>query len=164
VHQRDPRYAARVIVRDATREDIPTLVELALEEAREAEGREVPIATLQRGIATPFDDPRLARSWVLERDGQIVGSIAITTEWSDWNGAPYWYIQNVFLRPAVRGSGALALLVDAVDREATRAGAAELRLLVHPLNARAMRAYHKLGFADLPYRVMSRKPAHTGET
>lgn len=118
-----------------------------------------PAEVLHRGIAAPFDDPSLARMWVLEENDTIAGSVTITTEWSDWNGAPYWYIQSVFLRPEVRGSGALALLVDAVDRAAGEAGAAELRLYVHPLNARAMRAYHKLGFADLPYRMMSRKPA-----
>jgi len=153
-----------VIVRPATPRDIPTLVDFAAAEADEAEGRAAPREALERGIAAPFEDPRLARYWVLEHDGAVAGSVSVTTEWSDWNGAPYWYIQSVYLRPEVRGQGALALLVDAVERAAAHAGAAELRLYVHPLNARAMRAYHKLGFADLPYRMMSRKPAPADET
>ena len=143
-------------VRAAALEDAATLIGFASEEALEAEGRAPPFADVERGVGMALADPSLARYWVLVRQGEIVGSISVTTEWSDWRGKSYWYIQSVYLRPEVRGSGALAHLLEAIEAEARGAGAAELRLYVHPRNERALRAYRRYGFDDLPYRMMTR--------
>jgi hypothetical protein len=80
-------------VRPARREDVETIIDFVVEEAREAESRTIDRGIISRGVAAAFDDERLARYWVLEDGDRIVGSISVVSEWSDWNAAPYWWIQ-----------------------------------------------------------------------
>jgi ribosomal protein S18 acetylase RimI-like enzyme len=110
---------------------------------------------IEASVGAALADPGLARYWLLERCGAPIGAIAVTREWSDWCNASYWYIQFVFVEPAHRGGGGLRALVDEVRAEAARDGAPEVRLYVHRENARAIRAYEKLGFAQLPYMMMA---------
>ena len=124
-------------------------------EAREAEAREVARSTATAAVGAALADPALARYWIAELEASPVGAIAVTREWSDWRNAAYWWIQFVFVVPEQRGRGLLRALVDHVRAAATAEGAAEVRLYVHPSNARAIRAYEKLGFQPLPYRMMA---------
>jgi len=146
-------------VRDATAGDIPVLASFVVEEAREAQNLALDPAAATRSVAAAFDDRTLARYWILDDNGAALAAIAVTREWSDWNAASYWWIQFVYLVPAARGRGLLARLVDHVSHLAHAAHAPELRLYVHPDNARAIRAYERVGFAPLPYRMMSLRPA-----
>jgi L-amino acid N-acyltransferase YncA len=141
-------------VRDATAADIPALVDFVVEEAREAQALALDRELATKSVTATFADRSLARYWILEDDTPL-GAIAVVREWSDWNNAHYWWIQFVYLVPAARGRGLLAPLVDHVRTLASAAGAPELRLYVHHDNARAIRAYERLGFATLAYRTMS---------
>lgn len=60
-------------------------------------------------------------------------------------------LYGVYVRPAARGQGVLAALVDAVAGWASPAG---LTLDVHEHNARARRAYAKLGFEETGERTV----------
>jgi ribosomal protein S18 acetylase RimI-like enzyme len=144
-----------MIIRDATAADAPTLVDYVIAEAREAEGRTLERATVEGSVRAALADPSLARYWIAEISGARIGAVAVTREWSDWRNAAYWYIQFVFIVPEQRGRGVLGELVGHVLDAASREGAPELRLYVHPANARAIRAYQKLGFAPLPYLMMA---------
>jgi GNAT superfamily N-acetyltransferase len=151
-----------MLVRDATVADIPTLAAFVVAEADEAERRTLSPELATRAVTAVLDDRSLARYWVLDNTGTPAGAIAVTREWSDWNAAAYWWIQFVYLTPPTRGRGLLRLLIDHVSRLAGAAGAPELRLYVHPANERAVRAYERLGFCALPYRIMSLRPAASG--
>lgn len=59
----------------------------------------------------------------------------------------------VWVRPVARGSGVLDALVDRARIWAGRQGATWLRLSVHEDNARARRAYARLGFTCTGARV-----------
>jgi ribosomal protein S18 acetylase RimI-like enzyme len=63
----------------------------------------------------------------------------------------------VYVAPEMRGRRLFGRLIDEIARAAERDGAVELRLMVHPDNARAIAAYRHSGFEDLPYRVMRRR-------
>ncbi len=56
-------------------------------------------------------------------------------------------VVSVYVRPSHRGRGTLDALVDAAAQWALDAGEAELQLDVHEDNARARRAYARLGFS-----------------
>ncbi len=60
----------------------------------------------------------------------------------------HWWVAAVYLRPAARGRGLLAGLVDGLEEHACRGGATSLRLQVHEDNVRARTAYGRLGFVD----------------
>lgn len=142
-------------IRLAQPSDGTTLADYVIAEARESEGREVARETATASVAAALADPALARYWLAEADGAPIAAIAVTREWSDWRNAAYWWIQFVFVVPEQRGRGLLRALVEHVRAAAVAEGAAEVRLYVHPANERAIRAYEKLGFEPLPYRMMA---------
>lgn len=143
------------MLRSAAAEDVPTLVEFVVEEAREAQSLGLDVEKTRQAVAAAVGDPARARYWVLE-DGR--GAICVTREWSDWSNADYWWISFVYVKPEARGQGLVETMVDHVRREAARAGAPEVRLYVHHDNARAIRAYERMGFRTLSYRIMSIAP------
>ena len=61
-------------------------------------------AAVRRGVARALDDASLARYWMAEDgDGQAVASASITTEWSNFYGGHYWWVQSLFVSDAHRG-------------------------------------------------------------
>jgi ribosomal protein S18 acetylase RimI-like enzyme len=143
-------------IRDATAADRDALIELVIAEGFESEGRELDRTKVARGVDAALADPGLARYWIAEQDGRVVGAIASTREWSDWHGSAYWWIQFVYVAPDLRGTGLVDALMTAVEKAARADGAFDVRLLVHPHNTRAVRAYEKLGFVAAPYLMMRR--------
>ena len=144
-------------IRPATRADIDTLIEFTIREASEAEGAELDVAAARRGVHAAFDDPPRATYWVAETPrGQIVASTSVVTEWSDFHGGDYWWVQSIFIVREHRGTGLLQLLLDHLAGMAVVAGALDLRLYAHQGNERALRAYERSGFALAPYVIMRR--------
>lgn len=143
------------MIRDATPDDIPALAGFVVEEAREAQGLALDPDKARQAVATAVGDPARARYWIMD---DCSGAICVTREWSDWSNADYWWISFVYVMPETRGRGRVEQLVEHVRRAAGQAGAPEVRLYVHPDNARAIRAYERLGFSSLAYRVMSIVP------
>jgi ribosomal protein S18 acetylase RimI-like enzyme len=145
-----------VSIRDATEADVATLVDFVLTEARESEGTALDPATVTASVTAALRDPALARYWLaVDPGGGVRGAIGVVREWSDWRNTSYWWIQFVFVAAAARGAGIVEQLVGHVQRAASAAAAPELRLYVHPGNARAIRVYERLGFAAWQYRVMA---------
>jgi GNAT superfamily N-acetyltransferase len=143
-------------VREANPDDLESLVSLTTAEAAEAEGRELSPEVLRVGIQAGLENPKVARYWILEHNqAGVVGSISIVKEWSDWRAGYYWWIQSLFIEPEFRGQGFLSHLLTAVKEKARLENAVELRLYVHQDNKRAIRAYHRAGFLETPYRVLT---------
>jgi GNAT superfamily N-acetyltransferase len=137
--------------------DLETIVGFTLDEAREAEGKELDIECIRRGVRAGLEDPRLATYWVAEsRDGRIVASTSAVREWSNFNGAYYWWVQSLFIVPEHRGRGLVGLLLDTVATAARAANAVDLRLYAYGSNRRALRAYRRCGFDETPYVIMRR--------
>ena len=144
-------------VRRADLADLDTLVVFTLAEAREAEGADKDADAIERGVRMALEDPSLAKYWVAEAaDGGVVGSTSVLTEWSNFHGGNYWWIQSLFVAPEHRGRGLARLLLDTTAREARAAGAVDLRLYVHESNRRAIEAYRRCGFDTAPYNIMRR--------
>lgn len=147
--------SAGLSVRRADRGDLEALIRFARAEAREAEGLQKAPETLRAGIEAALEDERLALYWVLlDEHGRPVGNVSALAEWSDWNAGYYWWVQSLYVAGEHRGTGAVDVLLDAVRAEVRRRGGLDLRLYVHADNERARRAYRRMGFAELPYRIM----------
>jgi len=143
-----------ISVRSATIDDADFLARFNRAMAEETEGKPLDPDTVRTGVRAVFDKPDQAFYLVAERDGAAVGSLMITTEWSDWRNADFWWIQSVYVRPEHRRAGVYSALHRAVRQ---RARAAEtvcgLRLYVERDNAAAQAAYEELGMAEPPYRM-----------
>jgi L-amino acid N-acyltransferase YncA len=145
-------------IREARLSDLETLVEFTRQEAREAEGEELELASVRRGVRAGLEDPGVASYWVAETaDGRIVASTSVITEWSDWRGADYWWVQSLFIVPEHRGRRLVELLLDRLAQAAREAGALDLRLYAHRSNRRALAAYRRCGFITAPYTILTRK-------
>ena len=148
-------------MRQAVDTDIDTLVDFTLREAAEAEGVVLSVAAATRGVGGGFESPPRATYWVaLAGDGSIVASTSVVTEWSNFHGGYYWWIQSLYIAPDHRGKGLLELLIDHLARVSRSAGALDLRLLVHRSNRRALRAYRRCGLTEGPYMMMTMPPTN----
>jgi ribosomal protein S18 acetylase RimI-like enzyme len=151
------------MVRKAQDKDLDKLAFFTVAEAHEAEGAEMDPSKVWRGVASGLSNPALAVYWVVETDqGDVVASASVVKEWSDWNAGYYWWIQSLYVIPDHRGRGLPEILIEAVAFEAREQGAADLRLYVHEQNSRAIKAYRRCGFTNLPYKIMS-KALRNGE-
>lgn len=148
-------------VRPATRQDIPWMVDCQASMALESEGRTLDRDTLHRGMTTAMDQPQLARYWVAEdtENHRPVAMCMVTTEWSDWHNAFYWWLQSVYVVPEYRGQGVLGTLLERILEDAAQNGVPQMRLYVDTRNRRAIRAYEKLGFQHHHYLVMEKPVA-----
>ncbi len=149
--------ATSYTIRPAVRSDVELLIKFTLQEGHEAEGSPKDEAAVRRGVEGGFVDPPLSTYWVAESpEKAIVASTSVVTEWSDFRGGHYWWIQSLFIVPEHRGRGLVELLIDHLARAASEAGAVDLRLYAHSSNERALRVYQRCGFTVAPYVIMTR--------
>lgn len=150
-------------IRDAVAADAPLLAGWAAAMALETEDKALDPATVAAGVAAGIADPARARYFVAMREAPVagretlavpVGTLMLTSEWSDWRNGSWWWIQSVYVAPGHRRQGVYAALYRHVERLARATpGVVGLRLYVERGNAPAQRAYAALGMRDAGYLV-----------
>lgn len=141
-----------VVVRDATRDDIGTLVDFNAAMAKETEAKTLRPDVLRAGVTAVFDEPRRGFYRVAEIDGRVAGCLMITYEWSDWRNGDWWWIQSVYVHPDFRRHGVFRALYAHVDAAARALpGVVGLRLYVEKENKRAQQTYASLGMHETEY-------------
>jgi GNAT superfamily N-acetyltransferase len=142
-------------IRHATPADLPFIVAANAALAAETEGQALDLALLQAGVQAALEDPRLGRYYLAERDGQVLGQLMTTFEWSDWRNGLFLWIQSVYVLPEHRGGGVFRALFDhlaGVAREDPRV--CGIRLYVDRGNEKAKSVYGRLGMHRSNYGVM----------
>ena len=94
-----------VKVRDATPDDVPTIVDFNCRLARETESKDLDPAIITPGVQQALAQPTLCRYFIAELDSQVVGQTMITYEWSDLRNGVFWWIQSVYVRAEQRAGG-----------------------------------------------------------
>ena len=142
-------------VRRARTSDLEQLISFTTEEFLEAERSSAAPKSIRQGVEAALEDDSLGMYWVLvSGDSQIIGSVSVVKEWSDWHAGYYWWIQSMFIQPDFRGKGLMDKLLEEVKAAARAEDAIDLRLYVHKMNVRAIKAYLKSGFSDAEYQIM----------
>jgi ribosomal protein S18 acetylase RimI-like enzyme len=149
---------AEVAVRSATAADLEAVVEFNIRLARETEDVTLDRALVTAGVTAGMADPAKARYFVAERNGEVIGQLMVTTEWSDWRNGWIWWVQSVYVRSDARKQGVLAALVRRVRELARAEGVPRVRLYVEEHNAAAQAAYRRLGLAYADYHVYEMTP------
>lgn len=143
-----------VLVRSATLEDVDALVHFNTAMALETEDRHLKGEILRAGVERVVSTPSLGRCLIATADGEAVGTLSVTQEWSDWRCGFFWWIQSVFVQPEIRGRGVFKALYRTIENEArSDPEVCGLRLYVERENARAQRAYAHLGMQETAYRI-----------
>ena len=138
-------------VRQATEEDRDRIVLFNQAMARETEGYELDRRILTTGVEKILGDPKRGLYFVAEHDGEVVGQIMTTTEWSDWRNGFVWWIQSVYVSKRHRRAGVYRQLHDHVRELARRKRAVGLRLYVDRDNESARSTYESLGMRPSQY-------------
>jgi GNAT superfamily N-acetyltransferase len=142
-------------IRDATASDLPFIVAANAALASETEGQALDSALLQAGVQAALEDPRLGRYYLAERDGQVLGQLMTTFEWSDWRNGLFLWIQSVYVLPEHRGGGVFKALFEHLARVAREdPRVCGIRLYVDRGNERAKSVYRRLGMHRSNYGVM----------
>jgi ribosomal protein S18 acetylase RimI-like enzyme len=148
-----------IAIRRARSEDAAIIVEFNRRLAFETEGKELNLTVLRAGVAAALADPSRAWYFLAEDEGQVLGQLMITFEWSDWRNGCIWWIQSVYVRGEARRRGVFRELYEHVLASARREpGIAGIRLYVENENQVAQKTYERLGMAPAGYIVMERCP------
>ena len=145
---------AEITIRTATQADAELIVAHNIAMARETENRLLDPETVRAGVRNALSDSNRGVYYLAERDGNVVGQLMITREWSDWRNAWLWWIQSVFVIPTARKLGVYRALHEHVSGVARRRpDACGLRLYVDQNNKTAQHAYERLAMHPSHYII-----------
>ncbi|TVP15450.1 GNAT family N-acetyltransferase [Shewanella sp. KCT] len=145
-------------IRKGQQSDLTALVQFNQAMANETEGLSLDQQTLTQGVQTLLENPARGFYLVAEEAGEILGSLMVTFEWSDWRAKDYYWIQSVYIRPQNRRQGIYAKLYEAVKQIAEdNGGAASFRLYVEQENHKAQKTYEALGMKQSYYLMYEEK-------
>ncbi|MDO6461127.1 GNAT family N-acetyltransferase [Granulosicoccaceae sp. 1_MG-2023] len=142
-----------ITVRDAIAADAPLIARCNVAMAAETEDKPLDATLVEQGVANLIGNPARGFYRLAEYEGEVAGSLMITYEWSDWRNADIWWIQSVYVLPALRRRGVFRALYRDVEQAARKAGACGLRLYAETANHRAHRTYEALGMSSGHYAV-----------
>lgn len=133
------------VLRTATERDIPVIIALVRELAAYERDPEAAVATPELMRAALFGAHVVAHAVIAEVDGAAVGFALYFFNFSTWTGRPGLYLEDIYVRPSVRGRGIGTALFSHLAREATERGCGRLELSVLDWNTPAIEFYRKLG-------------------
>ena len=143
-----------MIFRLATAGDAAVLAEFNAAMALETEGKELLPDVIGAGVRSLLATPPSGFYLLAETEGQVVGSLLVTKEWSDWRNGDFWWIQSVYVRPAWRRQGVYKRLYRHVQKLAAKDPAVcGFRLYVERENKQAQSTYRTLGMKETRYLV-----------
>jgi ribosomal protein S18 acetylase RimI-like enzyme len=139
--------------------DAPALVEFNRAMARETEAKDLALDVITAGVERLLENPRygfyvVAEYCSAENQGEVVASLMVTYEWSDWRDGLFWWIQSVYVKPRFRRQGVYRRLYEFVkSRAATDGDVRGFRLYVEKENRIAQQTYERLGMTETYYRM-----------
>lgn len=143
------------IFRSANKFDIDTIVDFTINEAYESQNTYIDLNMVIKGVSSAFESNPKSKYWVIEdMEGNVIASTSVTTEFSDFYGKEYWWIQSFYITQNNRGKNLSSFIISNLENEAKLQDVLELRLYVHHLNQRAINAYVKNQFTPSQYIMM----------
>ena len=140
-------------IRKAIPQDAEQIISFQLAMAMETEDLALDSITLTRGVNAVFASPGKGEYYVAEDNGEVVASLLITYEWSDWRNTEVWWFQSVYVIPSYRRRGIFRMMYSHVRHEAMRQGIAGLRLYVESNNDPARKTYEAMGMSSQHYTL-----------
>lgn len=143
-----------IIIERADKKYIDSIAEFQIKMAMETEQMQLDRDTVQKGVRRMFDEPERGFYMVARNDlDELVGSLLILKEWSDWRNADVWWIHSVYIVPGMRGKGIFTNLYERIKEMASQEKVKGLRLYVDKQNFHAQKIYHKLGMTNQHYEM-----------
>ncbi len=83
-------------------------------------------------------------AFVAEQDGTLVGLVHVIQHPHNWRLEDVCYLQDLYVAPEARGTGAGRALIEAVYAEADRRGTPSVYWMTQEFNAEARRLYDRI--------------------
>jgi GNAT superfamily N-acetyltransferase len=143
-----------MIIRQAIETDTASIVEFQLAMAWETEQLQLDEPTVVKGVAAVFADSSKGIYYVAETNGQVVGSLLTTFEWSDWRNGTVLWIQSVYVRPEFRKRSIFSRLYKHIqEKVALNSDLRGIRLYADKTNTSAHGVYEHLGMTSEHYQM-----------
>ncbi|MCX6322409.1 MAG: GNAT family N-acetyltransferase [Bacteroidia bacterium] len=142
-----------ITIRKAKPEDASAIIDFQQKMAWETEQLTLIPELIAKGVKAVFAKTTRGQYWVAEEEGNVVASLLITFEWSDWRNTNVWWFQSVYVLPAFRRTGIFRSMYSHIKNEADKQNVAGLRLYVESNNSRAQKTYEALGMKSEHYTM-----------
>jgi len=133
-------------IRTAAQNDSQTISDFQLAMARETENIELDRNTVEKGVKAVLVDETKGKYYLAEKEGEVVGSLLTTYEWSDWRNGTILWIQSVYVVPRFRRQGVYRRLYAHLKNMVLENNDLNgIRLYADKSNSAAHKTYQKLG-------------------
>ena len=140
-------------IREASVDDLEILVDFQIKMAKETEDMILEKDIITQGILSGLKDKNKAEYFVAEYQNEIIGSLMITKEWSDWRNMWVLWIQSVYVAETHRQKGVYKALYTHIINMMDKKGYGGVRLYVDKTNTKAQQVYSKLGMNGEHYQL-----------
>ncbi|NNC98715.1 MAG: GNAT family N-acetyltransferase [Gammaproteobacteria bacterium] len=142
----NPSGQRQATIRQAILEDASAIAEFNINMARETENLELDAEVINSGVRNMISNPERGFYLVVEADNQLVASLMVTTEWSDWRNGLFWWIQSVYVVEQWRRKGLYRSMYERVKQLSEEHGnIVGYRLYVEQDNQIAQKTYRSMG-------------------
>ncbi|PLX14699.1 MAG: GNAT family N-acetyltransferase [Marinilabiliales bacterium] len=141
-------------IRLATEDDKYIIAKFQVKMAKETENIDLDPEIVENGVMSVFQDSHKGKYMVAEAGEDVIASLLLTYEWSDWRNSMVLWIQSVYVLPDYRGKGVFRMLYNYVKEIATEdKSVSGIRLYVDKTNTNAMKVYSAIGMNGEHYNV-----------
>ena len=141
------------MIRKANIDDVPAIANFQIAMAMETEDLKLNPDIVHKGVKSVLNDSSKGFYLVTEINNEVVASLMITLEWSDWRAQTVWWIQSLYVKPEYRKQGIYKNMYKhlrkLVQDDDSLGG---IRLYVDKTNTSAQKVYEALGMDGEHYK------------
>lgn len=143
-----------MIIQKATEKDQSEIVDFQLKMALETEKLILDKSLVMKGVGQVFNDPTKGFYLVAQVENNIVASMLLTPEWSDWRNGFYLWIQSLYVLPQFRKKGVFRKMYKHVKELVAHSdGYSGIKLYVDQDNIPAQEVYQRVGMQASHYHL-----------
>lgn len=147
-----------ITIREAGKTDSEAIIQFNINMAWETEERKLAREKITSGVNSLLQKPEYGFYLVAESENEIVGTLMITYEWSDWRNGIFWWIQSVYVKPEFRRQGVYRKMYKTIRKLADEhPGVCGCRLYVEKENEAAQQTYQNLGMTETHYKMFEQE-------
>ena len=136
----------KITLASARKKDLDQAIKM-VRSFREYEGKKQSYDSIQTALFPLLKKGSdLGCFWFIEKDGNVIGYVALCFGYSLEFGGRDAFIDELFLREDCRGQGIGQYVIDLVTKEASRLGVLALHLEVNPKEKNVVNFYKKAKF------------------
>ena len=147
------RFAEKSMkIRKGGKKDAATIAAFQLAMAQETEDLALDQATVIKGVNRILDEPIRGHYWLAEKDSEVIASLLVLYEWSDWRNGDVLWIHSLYVKPEFRGQKVFRQMYDGLQKMVNETDHYKgIRLYVEKTNIKAQKVYEAIGMTREHY-------------